>query len=273
MIEVNLDRSLATQDAPAQNPIMALISRAATDPSFDVAKLEHLLQVKVQWEREEARKVFVTALTAFKADPPDIYKNKKVDFDTQKGKTSYKHASLDHVSIAIGTALSKHGLSHRWNVEQKDNLIKVTAVLMHNAGHSESLSMTAAADQSGSKNSIQALGSAVTYLERYTLLALTGMAVQDDDDGKGAAPAAAPIPPPTEDVITEGENNVKITGVFKLKDTFKVQGEIPYFTKEQVFADAAKKMYKANEEAKIKWKRDAKGIYWIVDLGRTSETF
>jgi hypothetical protein len=211
------------------NPIMALINRAATDPAFDVAKLEHLLQVKVQWERDEARKAFVSALTAFKADPPDIYKNKTVNFETQKGKTNYKHASLDHVSIVIGTALSKHGLSHRWNVEQKD-----------------------------------------------TLLALTGMAVQDDDDGKGSAPPAAPIPPPAEaasDVITEGENNVKIAGVHKKGDTYRVQGELNYFTKEETFADAAKKMYKADEEAKIKWKRDAKGIYWIVDLGRTSETF
>lgn len=271
-----MDKQMTIAPASDANALMTMIGKAIADPMFDVPKLQQLLAVKKEWERDEARKLFVAALTEFKANPPDLIKNKTVHFETQKGKTNYKHASLDHVSITIGTALAKHGLSHRWNVEQKDNLIKVTAVLMHNAGHSESLSMTAAADQSGSKNAIQALGSAVTYLERYTLLALTGMAVQDDDDGKGAAPAAAPISPPAEaasDPITEGENNVKITGVFKSKDTFKVQGELPYFTKEQTFADAAKKMFKADEEAKIKWKRDAKGIYWIVDLGRTSETF
>ena len=177
------------------NALMAIINRAANDPAFDVAKLEQLLSVRERWEKDEARKAFVEALTAFKANPPDIFRNKTVAFKDVK----YKHASLDNVSIVIGTALSKYGLSHRWSVDQPaDGRIKVTCVLMHSAGHSESVSMQSGADQSGSKNAIQALGSAVTYLERYTLLSATGMAVQDqDDDGRGSEPAK-PISGPTE---------------------------------------------------------------------------
>ena len=53
-------------------------------------------------------------------------------------------------------------------------------------GHSESTTLEAAADQSGGKNAIQAIGSTVTYLERYTLLALTGLATHEDDDGAGS---------------------------------------------------------------------------------------
>jgi hypothetical protein len=49
--------------------------------------------------------------------------------------------------------------------------------------------MTAGADASGSKNDIQAISSTVTYLQRYTLLAATGLTSaemdQDDDDGAG----------------------------------------------------------------------------------------
>lgn len=171
------------------NSIMAIISRAATDPTFDVAKLDHLLAVKERWEKEEARKAFVSALNAFKADPPEIFKNKTVSFKD----TKYKHASLDQVSISIASRLAEHNLSHRWNVEQREGQIKVTCVLMHSAGHSESVSLVAGADQSGSKNPIQSIGSTVTYLQRYSLLASTGMAVQDeDDDGhKSTGQAAA----------------------------------------------------------------------------------
>lgn len=70
-------------------------------------------------------------------------------------------------------------------------MIRVTCVLTHSRGHSERVWLQAARDDSGNKNSIQAVGSTVTYLQRYTLLAATGMAVQDqrDDDGAGGAGA------------------------------------------------------------------------------------
>ena len=187
-----MSKDIAVADQ-GSNALMVIINRAVSDPAFDVAKLEALLNVKERWEREEARKAFVVALTAFKANPPDIFKNKQVAFKDVR----YSHATLDNVSIAIGTALAEHGLSHRWSVDQAETRIKVTCILMHNAGHSESLSMQSASDQSGNKNAIQALGSAVTYLERYTLLAITGMAVQDDD-GASSAPPAAPIAGPKE---------------------------------------------------------------------------
>jgi hypothetical protein len=42
---------------------------------------------------------------------------------------------------------------------------------------------------SGSKNAIQAIGSAVTYLQRYTLLSATGLAAKNgDNDGADASP-------------------------------------------------------------------------------------
>lgn len=234
--------------APAgqgSNALMAIINRAASDPAFDVAKLEQLLSVRERWEKDEARKAFVEALTAFKANPPDIFKNKTVAFSG----TKYKHASLDNVSIAIGTALSKYGLSHRWSVDQPaDGRIKVTCVLMHSAGHSESVSMQSGADQSGSKNAIQALGSAVTYLERYTLLSATGMAVQDqDDDGRGSEPAK-PIPGPTEaprpthPTEQQAEPVTFMPGIVRRKGTlFSIpNGDEIYYTEDETIANFAK---------------------------------
>lgn len=167
---------------PAQM-IMLALERGA-----DVAMLEKLMALQERWEANEARKAFVAALSAFKAEPPTIDKNKFVSFPNSKGgQTEYHHATLDQVAGIIGAALSKHGLSHRWETEQMDGgMIRVSCILQHVMGHSERVALQSSPDQSGGKNNIQAVGSTVTYLQRYTLLAVTGLAAKDqDDDGDG----------------------------------------------------------------------------------------
>jgi len=162
---------------------MQMIAQAVAQGA-DVDKLAKLMDLQERWQKEEARKAFVQALNAFKADPPEIFKNKSV---SHNGKFMYKHATLDNVSGAIGASLAKVGISHRWDTEQLEGgLIRVTCVLTHEMGHSERVPLQASPDQSGSKNAIQAVGSTVHYLMRYTLLAATGMAVADgtDDDGR-----------------------------------------------------------------------------------------
>lgn len=180
--------TISSLPAVQANTPMAMLA-VAVQKGMDVATIEGLMKLQERWEANEARKEFDQAMTAFKSNPPEIHKNKQVSFDTSKGRTEYKHATLDEVSITIGKALAVHGLSHRWNIEQKESGIKVTCVVAHSKGHSEKVSLEAGADQSGGKNSIQAVGSTVTYLQRYTLLAATGMAVQDqDDDGADSGP-------------------------------------------------------------------------------------
>lgn len=170
-------------------PTPATLLVMAVQQGADLDRLEKLMALQERWEANEARKAYVAAMSAFKADPPVLTKNKHVRYENSKGTvTEYDHATLDHVSSAIGDALCKHNLSHRWDVQQTDDLIKVRCVITHSLGHSESTSMYANSDTSGGKNSIQGIGSTVTYLERYTLLAAVGMAAgEQDDDGGGAA--------------------------------------------------------------------------------------
>lgn len=159
------------------------ILQLAISQGADIDKLTKLMELQERWEANKARKAFNAAMAKFKANPPQISKNKHVKF----GTTEYDHATLDHVSERITSALSAVGISHKWAVQQKDGQISVSCVLTHELGHSESTTLMAGADGSGSKNAIQAIGSAVTYLQRYTLLAATGMAAGIDDDGKASA--------------------------------------------------------------------------------------
>jgi len=167
---------------------MDLLDRAM-QRGMDAEALGKLLELQQRWEADQARKAFVKAMAAFKAEPLKIRKGKHVRFQTQKGVTEYDHATLAQVVDAVVGALSKHGFSHRWETTQQDKLISVTCVITHEMGHSERVTLSAAPDESGGKNSIQAVGSTVTYLQRYTLMAATGLAAHDmDDDGRSAEP-------------------------------------------------------------------------------------
>jgi hypothetical protein len=159
----------------------------AMERGADLDKMQQLMDLQERWEANEARKAFVSAMAEFKANPPEILKGKHVKFTTQKGVTEYDHATLADVCSAAIKGLADVGVSHRWTVSQEGK-IKVACILTHKRGHSESVEMSAGADDSGGKNSIQAIGSTVTYLQRYTLLAATGLAARDmDDDAKAGA--------------------------------------------------------------------------------------
>ena len=162
-----------------------MIQAAIVQGNVPIEQMQALMDMQERWEKNEARKAYNRAVAAFKADPPQIIKDQTVEYK----QTKYKHASLDHIVASITPALHNHGLSHRWDIEQSDGIIKVTCVLSHEGGHCEKVPMSGPPDNSGSKNCIQQAGSTVTYLQRYTLMAILGLAASDDDDGGQPAPA------------------------------------------------------------------------------------
>ncbi len=197
----------------------------------DIDKLEKLMELQLKWEANEARKAYMNAMAAFKASPPKLVKNKHVKFTTQKGVTEYDHATLDSIVEIVGAALSVHGLQHSWRTEQLDGgLIKVTCILTHILGHTESTSLQGGRDESGGKNNIQAVGSTVSYLQRYTLLAITGLATGDmDDDGKESEPVeriteaqVADLHALIEDVGLSPELQEKLLRVCKIKSLSEI---------------------------------------------------
>ena len=161
--------------------------RYALNNGADLDRLEKLMELQQRYEENEARKAYVEAMAAFKMNPPEIIKDKKVGYQGKDGFVGYTHASLGNVTRAIVEGLAQHGFSHRWDTEQQGANVIVTCILTHRKGHSERTTLTAAKDDSGKKNNIQQVASAITYLQRYTLLAATGLATEDqDDDGVGA---------------------------------------------------------------------------------------
>lgn len=149
-----------------------------------IEQIRDFMQLQREWEADQARKAYVADMAEFKKNPPHIVKDKLVAFNG----TSYTHATLGNVTSSIVEGLARHGFSHRWDTEQRDGgQIVVTCILTHKLGHSERTSLFSSRDDSGKKNNIQQMSSAITYLQRYTLLGACGLATHDQGDDDGAA--------------------------------------------------------------------------------------
>ncbi len=173
---------------PVSNPMISMIERVMLNPDADMDKLDRLLEMQERVEEKNARIAFSGAIAAARAKIPPIVKDATVDFESKKGRTHYKHETLAGIAKVIDPILSEHGLSYRFRTDQGQGGVRVTCIIAHADGHFEETALHGAPDVSGSKNSFQAVGSAVTYLQRYTLKAALGLSAEMDDDGQSASP-------------------------------------------------------------------------------------
>lgn len=169
------------QNVP-QTP-MAMLS-VAVAKGMSPETIKGFMDLAERWEANEARRAYNEAFAAFKAEAIVITKNRNVDAGPLTGK---RYAELISWVENVTPALSRNGLSASWKLTKDDPAwIEVTCTLKHVKGHSESVSMGGPPDTGGAKSPIQARASTVTYLERYTLKAITGLAEGgDDNDGGG----------------------------------------------------------------------------------------
>jgi len=172
----------ASPPALASSP-MELLSRAL-ERGADLAMVEKLMDLAERQERNLAKKAFDAAVAEAKKEIPVIKAN--------ASGNNNRYADQGAFASVVDPIIGKHGLSYRFRANQTANLIEVTCVLSHRDGYSEETTLSSAPDGSGNKNSIQAIGSALTYLQRYSLKLALGLAASKDDDGK-AADSAEPI--------------------------------------------------------------------------------
>jgi hypothetical protein len=176
--------------------IADLLARGITPEQVD-----SFLDVQRKWEADQASKAYVRAMAAFKAEPiATIIKKKRVSFKTKRkdgsdgGTLEYKHETLDQVVDAVVAPMAKHGLSHKWDVSQdkQTRLITVCCIVTHEHGGSDSSELFGLPDDSGHKNPLQQVRSTITFLQRATLLLITGLAAKGEDDDGGRPRSDAP---------------------------------------------------------------------------------
>ena len=176
------------QDAPAPAPagdgavVLGMIDRLLARPDVPVEKLEQMLALHQKIQADASRRSFLAAFAQLQSALPAA---------TRKGEGHNKkaYARYEDVASALREPFAKHGFSHWFSIDQTADRVKITTCLGHRDGHVESTSLVLPLDTSGNKTPMHAFGSTISYGKRYGLLTITGIATDDDDDGKRAVEA------------------------------------------------------------------------------------
>jgi hypothetical protein len=182
LVEIEPMRTPTKANAPAavsvadMTPVQMAYQLIQSGADFNSVK--EMLALSKELAADTAKRAFDEAVAAAKSEIPTIAKN-------SKGHNDKRYANFAAYAAVVDPILGTHGLNYRFRTEQSDK-ITVTCVLSHKGGHSEENRLSGPADSSGSKNAIQAIGSTLTYLQRYTLIQALGLAASEDDDGKAA---------------------------------------------------------------------------------------
>lgn len=154
--------------------ILAVISRAASDPNTDVDKMERLMGMYERIESRRAQAEFAADLAEMQDTLPSI---------GERGNAAgrYTYALWEDINAAIKPIMKRFGFALSFRTDCS-NGVSVTGVLTHRSGHREETTINLPADGSGNKNAVQAVASSVSYGKRYTASALLNLTSHGEDD-------------------------------------------------------------------------------------------
>lgn len=162
------------------------------------ASLENeIARQRFDWEAQNRNDIvsYSVAMSHFKDKVPVILRTRSIK--DKDGGEKYKAVALEDVAGPLMKALSQHRITYRYKtVDLPDGRIRVTCILRleGTAYEEEGATLAAPPDTAGGKDPLKAVGSTVSYLEKYTLLASCGVHVYGTD------PEAVPV-----DGITQGQ--------------------------------------------------------------------
>jgi hypothetical protein len=175
--------------APAQS-FGEFLTRFATDPNITSDKLETLLKMRRELLGDEQREAYHLAYSQLSGEMPQVKKEGVVELMNKDGKRfgRYSFARWEDMDRVLRPLLAKHGFALSFSTEERDgNRLTVIGELMHAGGYSKTARMTLPPDTGPGRNSLQAVGSALSYGKRYVAEQLLNIVRQgEDDDGNTA---------------------------------------------------------------------------------------
>lgn len=167
--------------------LIEVISRAASDPTVDVNKLERLMEMHERITAREAEKAFNAAMTACQLEI------KQVAPDADNPQTRSKYATYAKLDSVLRPVYTKHGFALSFGEQacDKPDTVRVTCDVMHIGGHSRRYHRDMPADGKGAKGGdvmtkTHAAGAAGSYGSRYLLKGIFNVAIGEyDNDGNG----------------------------------------------------------------------------------------
>lgn len=197
--------ALSEQTAPTTNNFLAVIAKIAADPSLDVAKMNGILDIQIRMMDRQAEIDFSNALAKVQAKMPRIKKSGQIVI---KGQVMSSYAKYEDIDAVIRPILLEHGFSLRFNSKSTGDKIIVYGTLSHEGGHSITDEIPLTIEASGAKNSVQGVGSTITYGQRYLVKMMLNLVFEgEDDDGQKAS-----LIPVSDDQAQEISDLLRTTG-------------------------------------------------------------
>lgn len=164
--------------------LLMMLERASRDPAVDIEKMRQLVELRKEIRREEKAEHSIMAFNEAFADMQP-----SLPAVAKRGTSNNgAYATWDDIQAAINPVLHAHGFGLMFKTDTGGERVKVTAILRHRGGHSESTDFELKPDKSGNKQDVHAVASAVSYAKRYAAGALLNIQTGgEDDDGKAAA--------------------------------------------------------------------------------------
>ena len=190
MNKVTTLESMPEVVATDASSIMDVISRAASDPTVNVDKLERLMAMYERITSRSAEQAFNEAMSAVQTEM------RPIAADANNPQTKSKYASYLALDRAMRPIYTKHGFSLSYNTADgaPEGCVRVVCDVAK-GGYSKPYPVDRPADGKGAKGGdvmtkTHAAGSAFTYGQRYLIKMIFNIAVGEDDDGNraGAGP-------------------------------------------------------------------------------------
>jgi hypothetical protein len=173
--------------------LLQTVERLSTNKDTNPAIVEMLLKEMRDLRAEQARAVFDAQMAMMQGELPIVDRRGKIvvrEKDARGERTgkvtqSTPYALYEDIIEDVLPILSKYGFSitHITDTEEK---VRVESILSGH-GFERRTKLTLMHDSTGSKNSVQAVVSSVSYAKRINLCALVSLATRgEDDDGAGA---------------------------------------------------------------------------------------
>lgn len=156
----------------------------AIDKGADLDKLQKLLDIKIQYEKDEARKSFNRSMV-------ETQKNIEAVLKTRTNKqTNSKYADLENIIVQTKPVYTNGGFSINFHEgdTQKENNVRILADVIHADGYKEQYHYDVPLDGVGIKGNanmtaIHGKASSVSYGRRYLMCMIWNIPTGDDNDG------------------------------------------------------------------------------------------